>query len=142
MKNRDTATIIPTMRYADATAAIAFLEKAFGFERHLVVPGEKEGEVAHAQLCLGDAMIMLGSWRDDAFGRLQKLPRDVGGVVTQSPYVIVEDADAHHDRAVAAGAEVVTPLESPDYGGRMYSCRDPEGHLWTFGTYDPWAPTS
>lgn len=139
MKNRDTATIIPTLRYADATAAIAFLEKAFGFERHLVVPGEKEREVAHAQLRLGNAMIMVGSWRDDAFGQLQKLPRDVGGVGTQSPYVIVEDADAHHDRAVAAGAEVVTPLESPDYGGRMYSCRDPEGHLWTFGTYDPWA---
>ena len=61
------------------------------------------------------------------------------GVGTQSPYVIVPDADAHHALAVAAGAKVVYPLKDEDYGGRGYSCLDPEGHLWNFGTYDPWA---
>ena len=131
------ANIIPTMRYRDANAAIDWLCRAFGFERHLVVPDE-QGGVAHAQLVLGNGMIMLGSARDDAFGKLQKTPAEVGGVGTQGAYIIVADADAHHARAVAAGAQVVYPLKDEDYGGRGYSCRDPEGHLWSFGTYDPW----
>jgi uncharacterized glyoxalase superfamily protein PhnB len=132
------ATIIPTLRYRDAPAAIDWLCRAFGFKQHLVVPGA-DGRIAHAQLVLGNAMIMLGSSGDDEFDRLQKTPADVGGVGTQSAYMIVADADAHHARAVAAGAKVVYPLKDEDYGGRGYSCRDPEGHLWNFGTYDPWA---
>jgi uncharacterized glyoxalase superfamily protein PhnB len=60
-------------------------------------------------------------------------------VFTQSAHVIVDDADAHHARAARAGAEIVMELTEPDCGGKMYSCRDIEGHLWTFGTYDPWA---
>jgi len=132
------AKIIPTLRYRDAAAAIEWLCHAFGFAKHLVVPGE-EGSIAHAQLTFADGMIMLGSAHDDEFGRLQKPPADVGGVGTQSPYIIIADADAHHARAVAAGARVVTPLHDPDYGGRAYACLDPEGHLWNFGTYDPWA---
>ena len=87
-------------------------------------------------------MIMLGSTRDNEFGQLQKPPRALGGVGTQSPYIIVEDADKHYARAVAAGAEVVIPIKDEDYGGRGYSCRDFEGHVWNFGTYDPWATTS
>jgi uncharacterized glyoxalase superfamily protein PhnB len=130
--------IIPTLRYRDAAAAIDWLSRAFGFERHAVYPGE-DGTIAHAQLTFGNGMIMLGSARDDAFGKLQKTPAAVGGVGTQSAYVIVPDADAHHARAVAAGARVVYPLTDEDYGGRGYSCLDPEGHLWNFGTYDPWA---
>jgi uncharacterized glyoxalase superfamily protein PhnB len=131
------AVIIPTMRYRDAPTAIEWLCKAFGFEKHLVVPGP-DGTIAHAQLTFGNSMIMLGSARDDEFGQLVKLPADVGGT-TQSPYIIVEDADAHHARASAAGAEIVMPVEDQDHGGRLYSCRDPEGQLWNFGTYDPWA---
>ena len=131
------ANIIPTMRYRDANAAIDWLCRAFGFERHLVVPDE-QGGIAHAQLVLGDGMIMLSTARDDAFGKHQKPPAQVGGVGTQSAYIIVADADAHHARAVAAGAQVAMPLKDEDYGGRGYSCRDPEGHLWSFGTYDPW----
>jgi len=131
------AGVIPTLRYRDAAAAIDWLCAAFGFERHLVVPGE-HGAIAHAQLTFGNGMIMLGSARDDDFGRLQKPPRDVGGVCTQSAYVVVLDADAHYARAVAAGAEIVIDIKDEDYGGRGYSCRDPEGHLWNFGTYDPW----
>lgn len=131
------AKIIPTMRYHDAPAAIEFLVRAFGFEKHLVVPDE-QGGVAHAELKIGDDMIMLGSARDDEFGRLQKPPRDVGGVCTQSAYVVVSDVDAHHARAVAAGAKVVMPPEHKDYGGSGYACLDPEGHLWNFGSFDPW----
>jgi uncharacterized glyoxalase superfamily protein PhnB len=132
-----TSTVITAMRYRDANDAIDWLCKAFGFEKHLVVPGEN-GTVAHAQLTLGNGMIMLGSARDDEFGRRVKPPRETGGIGTQSAYVIVEDADAHYARAKAAGAEIVMEVEDQDYGGRLYSCLDPEGHLWSFGTYDPW----
>jgi uncharacterized glyoxalase superfamily protein PhnB len=130
--------VIPTLRYRDAPAAIEWLCRAFGFEKHLVVPGE-EGTIAHAQLRFGNGMIMLGSARDDEFGRWQRPPRDAGGDGTQSAYVIVADPDAHHARAVAAGARIVLPLVDEDYGGRGYSCLDPEGHVWSFGSYDPWS---
>jgi hypothetical protein len=73
------ANIIPTMRYRDAVTAIDWLCRAFGFEKHLVVPGEK-GVIEHAQLTLGDGMIMLGSARDDEFGRLQRTPGEVGEI--------------------------------------------------------------
>lgn len=128
--------IIPTMRYQDAAKMIDWLCEAFGFERHLVVPGEA-GTIAHAQLTYRDAMIMLGSARDDEFGKLQVPPRR-GAAVTESAYVIVPDADAHYARATKAGAEIVRDIQDEDYGGRGYSCRDPEGQLWNFGSYDPW----
>ncbi len=134
-----TTTVIPTLRYNDAPAAIDWLREAFGFEEHLVVPGEDD-TIAHAQLVFGHGMIMLGSARDDEFGKLQNPPSDLGGAGSQSCYVIVEDADAHYARAVAAGAKIVMEIQDEDYGGRGYSCRDPEGHLWNFGTYDPWVP--
>ncbi len=132
------SVIIPTLRYQDAAAAIEWLCTAFGFEKHMVVEGDG-GTIAHAQLTFGNGMIMLGTARDDAFGRLQKPPKEIDGVGTQSAYIIVPDADAHHARAVAAGARVVYALKDEDYGGRGYSCLDLEGHLWNFGTYDPWA---
>lgn len=132
-----TATIIPTLRCADAPAAIDWLCRAFGFQRHLVVTDDS-GRIAHAQLVFGNGMIMLGSARDDAFGALQ----GPGGTVTQSPYTVVADADVHYRGAVAAGAEIVLEPEDQDYGGRLYSCRDPEGNLWNFGSYDPWADPS
>jgi uncharacterized glyoxalase superfamily protein PhnB len=131
------SVVIPSLRYHDAAQAIEWLCRAFGFEKHLVVPGDN-GTIAHAQLTFGNGMIMLGSARDDEFGQLQKTPALVGGVGTQSPYVIVADVDTHHARAVAAGAQMVYPLKDDGHGGRSYSCRDPEGHLWHFGTYDPW----
>lgn len=137
MSERTHPKIIPTLRYADAAAAIDWLCEAFGFERHLVVPGEG-GTIEHAQLTCDGGMIMLGTARDDDFGKLQKTPAQVGGVGTQSPYVIVADADAHYERAKAAGASMVYDIRDESYGGRGYSCCDPEGHLWNFGTYDPW----
>ena len=130
--------IIPCLTYRNATAAIDFLCDAFGFERKLVVPGEGDG-IAHAELKLGAAMVMLGSVKATDYGRLVKPPREAG-VSTQSIYLVVADVDSHHARAKAAGAEIVLPLVTQDYGGRDYTCRDPEGHVWTFGTYDPWQP--
>ena len=134
---RTTATVIPTMRYNDARGVIDWLCQAFGFEEHLVVPAQN-GTIVHTQLVFGNGMIMLGSAGDDDFGRLQKPPSNLGGVGSQSPYIIVEDADRHYARAVAAGAEIVMEIKDQDYGGRGYSCRDAEGHIWSFGTYNPW----
>ncbi len=136
-KTAGSATIVPALRYRDAKAAIAFLCSAFGFTKHLVVPGEGN-VIHHAQLTLGNGMIMLGSMADNAFGKLMAHPDEIGGRETQSAYVIVPDADAHYARARKAGAEILLPIKTEDYGGRGYTCRDPEGHIWNFGTYDPW----
>ena len=84
-------------------------------------------------------MIMLGSAEGGELAPWMKLPREIGGAGTQTPYVIVADADVHAARAKAAGAAIVIDVKDEDYGGRGYSCLDPEGHLWNFGTYDPWA---
>ena len=130
--------IIPTLRYRDARTAIDFLTEAFGFERHLVVDAE-DGGVAHAQLTIDGGMIMLGQDQGGELDRYQKAPSEVGGIGTQSPYIVVDDVDVHHDRAKAAGAEVLLPPADQPYGGRLYTCRDPEGHVWSFGSYDPWA---
>src|SRR4029434_6073158 len=89
------ATVIPVLRYRDASAAIEWLCETFGFEKNLVVPNE-DGTIAHAQLSFGNGMIMLGSVpkNETDFGRLMKQPDEIGGAETQSSYVIVEDADA------------------------------------------------
>lgn len=122
-------TIYPILRYADAPAAIRFLTEVFGLTEHLVVPGE-DGTIAHAQLSWGPCMVMLGSKRDDDYGELAASGR-VG------LYLAVADVDAHHDRVVAAGAEILRPLADTDYGSREYTTGDPEGNLWSFGSYQP-----
>lgn len=129
--------IVPSLRYRDAPAAIEFLCEAFGFARHLVVPGY-DGTIRHAQLTLGGGMIMLGSARNRDFGPYVRTPKELGAN-TQSAYVIVAEIDAHYEHAKAAGAEIVMDIEDMDYGGRLYSALDPEGNLWHFGSYDPWA---
>jgi len=131
------STIIPCLRYRNALAMIGWLCDAFGFEKHAVYA---DGDtVHHAQLVFGNGMIMLGSVDNaSAWGERIVQPEAIGGRETQSPCVIVADADAHYARAKAAGAVIVDEIVSPDYGGRGYSCRDPEGHLWYFGSYDPW----
>jgi uncharacterized glyoxalase superfamily protein PhnB len=130
--------IVPTLRYRNGQAAIDWLCKAFGFEENLVVP-DASGAIAHAQLTYGNGMIMLGSANNNDFSKLVKSPAESGGIGSQSVYIIVSDVDAHYSRAVEAGAEIVIAIKDEDYGGRVYSCRDLEGHVWNFGSYDPWA---
>jgi uncharacterized glyoxalase superfamily protein PhnB len=125
--------LIPTMRYQDAPAAIDWLVRAFGMEKQLVIPNP-DGTIAHAQLRFGSDFIMVGTSKDDALGL--KSPRELGGV-TMSVYIYIPNIDEHYDRAKAAGAEMVIDLKNTDYGSREYSARDPEGHLWHFGTYLP-----
>ncbi|MEO8203297.1 MAG: VOC family protein [Betaproteobacteria bacterium] len=133
------ATVVPCLRYRDAPHAIEWLCSVFGFERQLVVPNE-DGTIAHAQLSFGSGMVMLGSVSKagNEFGRLITQPDEVGGMETQSPYLIVSDADAVYRRAKAAGARIEIEIKDEAYGGRGFTCRDLEGHLWNVGTYDPW----
>ena len=130
-----TMSIIPALRYKDAKAAIEFLCTAFGFTKN-AVHEDQDGSIAHAQLTHGTGMIMLGSAKDNEYGQLLRRPSEVGAV-TMSVYVVVDDADAHFARAKAAGAQIIRAPETEDYGGRDYTCKDPEGNVWTFGTYDP-----
>lgn len=131
------STIQPTLRYRNAPAAIDWLCQVFGFERHAVYPGP-DNTIAHAELTLGGGMIMLGSARDDAYGRGFRSPGELGNVETRSSYIVVDDADAVYERATAAGATIVRPLQDTDYGSREFMVKDPEGHSWSAGTYNPW----
>ena len=131
------ATIIPSLRYRNAPAAIEWLSRVFGFQKNLVVPDDSGG-IAHAQLSFADGMMMLGSVRDNEWGRFIKQPDEIGSAATQSIYLVVPDADVIYERAKNAGAEILIPVRDEEYGGRSFSCRDLEGHLWTIGTYDPW----
>jgi uncharacterized glyoxalase superfamily protein PhnB len=131
------ATIIPSLRYRNAPAMIDWLCKAFGFEKHAVYA---DGDtVHHAQLAFGHGMAMLGSV-DNASAWSQRIvqPDEIGKRETQACYVVVADCAGHCAQAKSAGAEIVDELETRDYGGSGYSARDPEGHLWLFGDYDPW----
>ena len=133
--------IIPCLRYADAPAAIDFLCAAFGFERHAVYADDKDpGIIHHAQLTDRGCMIMLSSLRESEWADKAgwKTVAEAGGN-TQAPYVVIDDVDGHAERARAAGAEIVPEPADQDYGGRVYSARDPEGNVWSFGSYDPWA---
>ena len=133
------ATVIPCLRYRDAPTAIEWLCQVFGFEKHLVVPND-DSTIAHAQLSFGNGMVMLGSVMSEEteFGLLVKQPEEVGGTSTQSAYLVVVDADAVYASAKAGGARIAMEIRDEDYGGRGFSCYDLEGHLWSFGTYDPW----
>jgi uncharacterized glyoxalase superfamily protein PhnB len=133
------STLIPVLRYRDAPAAIEWLCQTFGFEKHLIVPND-DGTIAHAQLSFGNGMIMLGSVlkNETEFGRLMKQPDEIEGAQTQSTYVVVTDADAAYTRAKGGRARIAMEIRDEDYGGGGFSCHDLEGHLWSFGTYDPW----
>jgi uncharacterized glyoxalase superfamily protein PhnB len=123
------ASIYPILRYEDAHAAIDFLERAFGFERHAVHEGD-DGKIVHSELRFEDAFVMPsstgtgGAIYDQAAGRALV-------------YVAVDEVDSIYERARGAGAEIVMEPTDQDYGSRDFSARDPEGNLWSFGTYRP-----
>ena len=129
--------MIPFLRYHDAKAAIAFLEEGFGFEAKLVVEDD-DGKVAHAQITHGTSMLMLSDVQDEGeHAQHITTPREAGKP-TAGVYIVIDDVDAHAERAKNAGADVFYPPQDQDYGGRAYTCLDPEGNMWSFGSYDPW----
>jgi PhnB protein len=120
-----TQTITPYLLYEDCDAALDFLSRAFGFEEVLRYTGA-EGYVNHAETRLGDASVFMGDP-----GPQYRNPKHTGHE-SVGIYVIVDDVDAHHEHAVAAGAEITEEPADQDYGHRRYSARDPEGHHWYF----------
>jgi uncharacterized glyoxalase superfamily protein PhnB len=131
-------TVIPAMRYRNAPEAIEWLCKAFGFEKQAVYPNP-DGTIGHAQLTFGNGMIMLSSTVEgNPYSKLIAQPDQVGMVETQAPCLIVSDCDTVYASAKAAGAVIVIDIADMDYGGRAFTCRDLEGHLWNIGSYDPW----
>jgi uncharacterized glyoxalase superfamily protein PhnB len=118
--------IIPTLRYDDPRAAITWLERAFGLDVRAIHENE-DGTIGHSELSFGDGLVMIGERKGgDDF--------DTGRAVL---YLVTDDPDGHHDQAVAAGAEILLELTDQPYGSREYAAVDPEGNVWSFGTYDP-----
>jgi uncharacterized glyoxalase superfamily protein PhnB len=124
--------VYAALRYRDAVAAIDWLERAFGFQttaRHEA----PDGTIAHAELRLGESLIMLGQGAEDLQG-----PPQTPRAARVTLYVAVEDVDALHERALGAGVDV-SDLTEQEYGSRDFSARDLEGNHWSFGTYVPQA---
>jgi len=123
------ATVWPCIRYQDPHAAIDFLKKAFGFVDTIVVPAENGTDVVHAELRWPPGGgVMLGSVSSE--GLDVDLQPGTGFV-----YVVTDEPDALHERAITAGATEVRGLQDEDYGSRGFTVRDPEGNTWSFGTY-------
>ena len=130
--------VVPCIRYRDAPRAVDWLCSVFGFKPHLIVPGEN-GTILHGQLSLGNGMLMLGSLSNGGeYGKLIVPPGQIEGAQTQTIYLTVPDADQVYARVQAEGAPILIEIKDEDYGGRGFTCRDLEGHVWSIGTYDPW----
>jgi uncharacterized glyoxalase superfamily protein PhnB len=114
--------LFPGLRYRDEHAAMEWLARAFGFERHALFTDD-DGVVVHAEMRLGPGIMMIGSAPecDEGF----------------NVYVYVKEVEAHYEHARAAGAEITRPLADSGYGTREYGARDLDGHFWYFGTYLP-----
>jgi uncharacterized glyoxalase superfamily protein PhnB len=117
--------ITPYLLYEDVDGALDWLRRAFGFKETLRFTAP-EGYVSHAEAWLGEAQIYLGDP-----GEQYKNPKRLGQE-TVGLYVLVDDVDAHYERAHAAGAEILAEPEDQEYGDRRYTARDLEGHHWFF----------
>lgn len=133
------STVMPALHYRDAPAAMEWLSGVLGFERHAAYENP-DGSIAHAEMTLGGGMIMLGSQREGEQSSRLRSPSQIGELETGSIYVIVPDADPVYARARSRGCTIVREIGSTDYGSREFAVRDPEGHTWTVGTYNPWPP--
>ncbi|WP_286260354.1 VOC family protein [Streptomyces graminofaciens] len=130
-KGEGRPSIYPTVLYADAKAAIKLLTEGLGFSE-LSVYEDEDGAVLHAELVQGNGAVMLGSkGRGGVFDTAMK------GAGPAGVYIVVDDVDAHHRRAVEHGVEILMPPTDQDYGSRDYMARDVEGNVWSFGTYAP-----
>lgn len=132
--------ITPALQYKDAPAAIEWLCKVLGFEKQLVVP-MADGKIVHAELTNGAGMIMLSSENDTAYSRHMINPQDIDGKNTQSLllYIPDDEIESHYRQALSHSVHMLVPLRSEKFGGQYYSLKDPEGHLWSIGSYDPYA---
>ena len=128
--------IFPTTRYRDPEAALAFMRDVLGLEEHAVYRSDN-GEILHAQMRAGAGLLLFGPPNDGPFDRYMADPPEIGGRETTTIYVVVEDVAERHERARGAGATILLPFADQPYGGQAFTLADPEGHIWTFGNYDP-----
>lgn len=125
MANESNVLITPVLHYKDLEAGVRFLAAAFGFREHQLHKGP-DGEVVYAELVLGDFHLGMGQTAQG------DSPFDLGPTAL---YVRLDDPDAMHEKAVAAGAAIVMELVDQEYGSREFAAKDPEGNVWCFGTY-------
>jgi len=125
--------IYPAIKYRDPRAAIEWLKEALGFQEH-VVHVDAQGGIAHAELRLGEGIVMVEARKAPASPLDLALGPSPGPQVT---YVAVDGVDGYYQRAVARGTAMVMEIADLPYGSRDFICRDPEGHIWCFGTYRP-----
>ena len=135
------SSVVPGLRYNAPQAAVEFLRDAFGFTDGGIFRDDA-GNIVHAQMTFGRGMIMLGPNNSPDLKQSFATPNELGGRSTAAVCVVVENADVHYKQACSAGAEIVKAPADGDYGGRGYTCCDPEGHVWEFGTYDPWGSST
>lgn len=129
----DAQGIYPCLLYRDAEKAIDWLVEAFGFTKEVVFPGP-DGTIAHAELGWRGTRFMMNTPNPEAV----RLATEVG---QSGQYLVVDDADAHYERALSAGAEIIRELKDEDFGtSRGYAARDLEGNVWIIGTYQPGTP--
>ena len=134
-----TQRIVPFIGYEDAAPAIEWLGRAFGFVEDRSVRQEENGTIGHAELALGAATIYLSTPPGYASPRSIREESELARRAYDNPWVIdghfveVDDIDAHHARAVEAGATILREPEEPGIGFRIYTAEDPEGHRWMFG---------
>src|SRR5262245_20800088 len=134
-------TAVPTIPYRDLPKMIDWLCQAFGFQKQLIV-FDNSGSIAHAQLALGGSVVMVVPAGQGPFEDVLVHPDQVERIATQSTYLLVDDVETRHARATESGAEVMFEMEFNNAAGHGYACRDPEGHIWLFGSYDPWRATA
>ncbi|HUK13494.1 MAG TPA: VOC family protein [Thermoanaerobaculaceae bacterium] len=124
----DTPRITPYLYYEDVAAMLKWLAGAFGLRESFRMDGP-DGKVAHAEMRLGDGVVMMGRPGPD-----YRNPKRLGGL-TQSLHVYVDDVDAHFAHARRAGAKVIAEPADQFYGDRRYAAEDPEGHQWFFAQH-------
>ena len=137
----DASQIVSVLRYKDVEQAAVWLCRAFGFRRRRVVR-DAAGEVRYILLASGRSTLLLRPVSNSDFDDLMTQPENAGQASTQVCYLAVSDLDAHYRRAAIAGAHIELAPGRDGLGGNFYSCRDLEGHVWSFGTHDyrvaPW----
>jgi PhnB protein len=122
--------LYPFLYADDVRAYMQFLDKAFGFVERSYHVEPEDSEHVHAEMALGDAVVMIGQ-ATPKFGTAA--PRTAGAVVA-GVYAYVDDVDAHVQRARDAGATITYEVEDKPWGDRMYGARDPAGYEWYFAT--------
>ena len=133
-----TARVVTAIRYRDVEGAADWLRAAFGFELRAKVLDD-DGRARMVQLTHGNHLFIMLPVGASELDTMMRQPDEIGGAETQTCYLVVDDIERHHDRAKAAGADIVSALKPFDKSGHGYICRDLEGHLWSFGSHDPWS---